>query len=160
MAIITDRRGSETWVWDVNTLDWVRGKQPVLNTDTVTVSMAGVSTESTVSSIKTNTDRVALIPLSGVASSSGNNLIVTPSASKKLRIYYLSYNPALPVEAAYRFGTTGQLFLRNNLTTAGSIISKDFGDFRYVQGAVDEPLYLNLSLAVSIIWNVFYVEVT
>lgn len=38
MALIVDRRGSEWWVWDTNTLDWVRGEQPLLEAGSVTVS--------------------------------------------------------------------------------------------------------------------------
>ena len=94
---------------------------------------------------------------SGSVSASGNNTLITPAAGKKLRTYYLAYNPSAAVEAAFRFGAAGGLFLRNDLTTAGSIVAKDFGDFRYVEGAVDEALILNLSLGVSTIWNAFYV---
>lgn len=48
------------------------------------------------------------------------------------------------------FGTGGTLWLRNT-TTARSVIAEDFGDFRYVQGAADEGLYLNLSAATSVL---------
>ena len=61
------------------------------------------------------------------------------------------------MEAAFRFGATGTLWLRNNIT-ANSVVAKDFGDFRFIQGAVDEVLILNLSLALATNWNVFYVE--
>lgn len=99
-----------------------------------------------------------LTSASGQASGSGNNTVVTPSSGKRLRIYYLSYNPLAAVEAAYRFGAAGTLFLRNNVT-ANSVIAKDFGDLRYLQGAVDEALILNLSSAVTTNWNAFYQEV-
>jgi hypothetical protein len=79
---------------------------------------------------------------------------------KRLRIYYVSYNPSAAVTVAFRFGAAGALFLRNVIATGGSIVAKDFGDFRYLQGAINESLYLNLSAAVSTAWNVFYVEVT
>lgn len=100
-----------------------------------------------------------LTPISGIASSSGNNLLITPAASKKLRIAYLSYNPNASVEVAFRFGAGGVLFLRNNVAVANSIIAKDFGDTKYVEGAVNEALNLNLSSAVDTIWNALYTEI-
>lgn len=103
--------------------------------------------------------KLKLTPVSGSVSSSGNNTVLTPTSGKKLRIYYLSYNPANPVDIAFRFGAAGPLFLRNNIVQGGSIIAKDFGDARYVEGAVDETLVLNLSSAVTAIWNAFYVEI-
>lgn len=106
-----------------------------------------------------NVSPTQLITASGTVSSSGNNTVVTPSSGKKIRVYYLSYNPSAPVTAAYRFGAAGNLFLQNNIVQGGSIVSKDFGDFRYVQGATDEVLILNLSAGVSTIWNCNYIEV-
>ena len=98
-----------------------------------------------------------LTPASGQVSGSGNNTLITPASGKRVRVYYAAYNPLLAVEAAFRFAAAGALWLRNNVT-ANSVIAKDFGDFRYVQGAVDEVLILNLSLAVSTNWSCFYVE--
>lgn len=98
-----------------------------------------------------------LTALSGSASSLGNNLLITPTTGARLHIYYVSYNNSGVVEAAFRFGTAGTLFLRNNLVMAGSIVAKEFGT-KYLAGAVNEALYLNLSQAVSTIWNVFYSE--
>ena len=95
---------------------------------------------------------------SGQVNGLGNNTLITPASGKKIRLYYCSYNPLLAVEAAFRFGASGGLFLRNNVT-ANSVIAKDYGDFRYLEGAVDEALILNLSLAVSVNWNVNYLEV-
>jgi hypothetical protein len=106
-----------------------------------------------------NVSPTQLITASGTVSSSGNNTVVTPSSGKKIRVYYLSYNPSSPVTAAYRFGAAGNLFLQNNIVQGGSIVSKDFGDFRYAQGATDEVLILNLSAGVSTIWNCNYIEV-
>lgn len=93
---------------------------------------------------------------SGTASSSGNNLIVTPTSTFTLRVHYASYNPSAATTCAFRFGTSGTMFIKNALTTGGAVIAKDFGDFRYVEGAADESLYLNLSGAVDTIWNVLY----
>lgn len=103
-------------------------------------------------------DKLQLFMASGSASASGNNTLLTPGAGKKLRVSYLSYNPVLAVEAAFRFGASGGMFLRNSVV-AGSVIAKDVGDLRYIEGAVDEPLILNLSLAVATMWNVLFVEI-
>lgn len=100
-----------------------------------------------------------LTPVSGSVSSSGNNTLITPTSGKKLRVYYLAYNPSAAVECAFRFGAAGALFLRNNLTQGGSVVAKDYGDGKYIQGATNEALVLNLSGAVATIWNVNYIEV-
>lgn len=97
-------------------------------------------------------------PVSGTTSSAGNTAVATPTSGKRIRISYLSYNPEAENECAFRFGASGALFLRN-VVPAGGIVAKDFGDYRYIQGAVDEVLYINLSDAVPTIWNVFYSEV-
>ena len=101
---------------------------------------------------------LGLTPASGSVSGSGNTTLITPTGGKSLRVFYASYNPALAVEAAFRFGASGTLWLRNSVV-ASSVIAKDFGAFRYIQGAADEALILNLSLAVTTIWNTFYIEV-
>lgn len=152
-------------VWDVDTLTWVRGRQPVISTDNLNVSLAGVSTaanqttgNTSLSSITTNTNLRLLAAASGSVSGVGNNTLITPTSGKKLRVAYLSYNPALAVECAFRFGAAGTLFLRNSLL-ANSVVAKDFGDMRYVEGAIDESLILNLSLGVATIWNCFYQEI-
>lgn len=100
----------------------------------------------------------ALTPAAGVVNAAGNNTLLTPAAGLSLRIYYASYNPLVAVEAAFRFGAAGGLWLRNNLI-ANAVVAKDFGDWRYLQGAVNEALILNLSLAVAVNWTVFYQEV-
>ena len=158
-------------VWDSTSLSWVAATQPLLEAGTV--NLQGYSTQVAVSNfpttysvtgaaltdISTNTARIALTPASGEVSGLGNNTLVTPTGGKKLRLAYVSYNPALAVEAGFRLGSSGTLFLRNSLTAGGAVVAKDFGDMRYVEGAIDAPLVLNLSLGVSVIWNALYVEV-
>lgn len=152
---------SQGYVWDVDTLDWVPavqasgtggggGDASAAKQDIGNASLASVDTK---------VSQRAQTPVSGSASSSGNNLLITPGSGKKLRISYLAYNPSASVEAAFRFGVAGNLFLRNSLTVGGSVIAKDYGDFRYIESAVNESLYLNLSGAVPTLWNVNYTEV-
>ena len=139
---------------------------------------ADAATQTTLALIKAKTDNLDVLlstrtkpadtqPVSGPGALSygsgqvnglGNNTCITPAAGKKIRVYYLNYNPLLAVEAGFRFGATGTLILRANVI-ANSVIAKDCGDFRYVEGAVDEALILNLSLAVNVIWNAFYLEI-
>lgn len=119
---------------------------------------AAAETGGNLATIKMNTDLRLLTPTSGSVSGLGNNTLITPAAGKKIRLSYASYNPALAVEAGFRFGAAGTLFLRNSIG-AGSVVAKDFGDMRYLEGAVDEALILNLSVGVATIWNALYTEV-
>lgn len=154
---VRPRAYAHNLVWDINLLSWVAMQQPILNAGTVTVT--GVATETTLLSVKTNTDHLLMFVASGSVSSSGNNLCITPTAGKKIRLHYISYNNAAAVEAAFRFGAAGTLFLRNSLTVAGCVIAKDFGDFRYIEGAINEVLNINLGTAVTVIWDAFYTEI-
>jgi hypothetical protein len=105
------------------------------------------------------TNLYELTPASGTITDAGNTIVLTPSAGKRLRIFYLSYNPDGETDIGYRFGAAGPLFLFNHIRFGGSIVGKDFGDQRYLQGAVDEDLVLNQSAIVNTNWNVFYLEV-
>lgn len=100
----------------------------------------------------------SLLVDSGQVNTLGNNVLHTPASGKKIRVYYASYNPLAAVECAFRFGASGTLWLRNNLT-ANSVIAKDFGELRYVEGGIDVALILNLSAAVNVIWNILYKEI-
>ena len=98
-----------------------------------------------------------LLSASGTASSSGANLIIAaPTAPFHIRLSYLSYNPDSPVTAAFSFGAAGTEFLKNKLQGSGSIVAKDFGDFKSLEGGEAVGLYLRLSAAVPTQWNVFY----
>ena len=108
--------------------------------------------------VSQSTPLYELTPASGLAANAGNNTVVTPAAGKRLRVSYLSVNPEAVVEAAFRFGAAGALFLRN-IVPGKAIVAKDCGDMRFIQGAVGEPLIVNLSAAVPTLWNAFYQEV-
>jgi hypothetical protein len=86
--------------------------------------------------------------------------LIFPTSGKKLRIYYVSYSPTTaPVLLYLSFSAIGAPLLRNNIVVAGSIIAKDFGSHRYVEGAVNEGFYITTSADVDIHYNVFYTEV-
>ena len=148
------------WTYNAATLTMERMQQPVLDTGSVNIaSTIGVTgtfwpTTQAISAVQT----LAATPASGSVANVGNNTLVTPAAGKKLRLFYCSYNPNLAVEVAFRFGAAGTLFLRNSVA-ANSIVAKDFGDFRYIEGGVNDLLILNLSIGVTTIWNALYVEV-
>ena len=174
-------------VWDVSTLDWVRMQQPILEGGSITLSgamnqgtpaatanrwpvqitdgtdLALVSATGALlvdgSAVTQPVSIATTVPTigAGQASSSGNNTLITPTAGMKLRVYYLSYNPVTAAECAFRFGATGTLFLRNNIASK-SVVAKEMGVSRYLEGAVNEPLILNLSDAVTTNWTVYYSE--
>lgn len=154
-------------VWDVNTLEWAPMSQPILNAGSVTIPGTVDTADRSgrlLGHVTIDSAPTVGLPLtnvnfgSGTVSSAGNNLLLTPDSGKLLRLFYCSYNPVGAVTAAFRFGAGGNLFLLNTLPGA-AIVSKEFGDIRCVQGAVDEPLYLNLSLGISTNWNIFFTEV-
>lgn len=101
-------------------------------------------------------DGIVLTPASGIVSASGLSACITPTSGRKLKIYYLAYNCLADVEAYFQFGSSSTHFLRNNIV-AHSVIAKDFHG-KLIEGLVDEPLNIVLSVAVSVIWNAFYRE--
>jgi hypothetical protein len=155
---------SDNNVYNPNTLSWEPMQQPYIDATGSNLYLALDTVESKLATLISQTDelegntvRKVLTIASGSASSSGNNTLITPTVGTRLVVYYASYNPASAVEAAFRFGAAGTLFLRNSVV-AGSVIAKDFGDFRCIRGAINEALILNLSGAVTTLWNCFYVE--
>lgn len=150
--------GEDGVLWTTTRVLHVGGRVIIPPADLVDGNLSGVFLNPAGQLLVDVTGAVQLIPASGVVSSAGNNALVTPSAGKRLRLAYVSYNPAADVEAAFRLGAAGPLWLRNQ-APAGSIISKDLGDAKHITGAPNDPLYLNLSAAVSTIWNALYIEV-
>jgi hypothetical protein len=101
--------------------------------------------------------------VSGTASVLGDTVVVTPSSGKALRVYYLSMNAdggnTADVTAYFRFGAAGAAKYKKSLK-AGAIFARAIGGGRkYIQGAMDEPLYINLSAAQTVNWDVEYDEV-
>lgn len=94
--------------------------------------------------------------VSGSTAASGNTAVVTPASGKAVRVHYVSYNPSSDQnEIAFRFGAAGTKFLLNTVP-ASSIIAKDFGDAKYITGAVDEVFYFYQGFGASTNYNVFY----
>ncbi len=98
-----------------------------------------------------------------LATASGNTELIAPSATKRLRLYYLAMNAdpsnSAMVTSAIRFGDAGQLRYRLGLT-AGSIFARAIGAGRkYVEGAIGEALNVNLSAAQSVNVVIEYEEV-
>lgn len=99
----------------------------------------------------------SLLFAGGTVTTAGNNTVVTPTAGKQLRVYYLSYNNEAAGKLGFRFGAAGALFLNYRLV-ANSVIAKELTP-RFLQGAADEVLILNLDTAFTANWTVFYREV-
>lgn len=142
-----------------------KGQLHVKLADTVTVATAeGTPAEiyGTLTGIANTvnvdiTSNLSVSWVSGNTSTSGAAL-VTPASGKKLRVYYASYNPQLvDTELGFQFAS-GVLFLYNQVP-AGSIVAKDFGDTRYIQGGIDEPLNIFIGTFALVYFNVFYTEV-
>jgi len=96
-----------------------------------------------------------LTPLGGQSVSSGNNILLTPPSGKAIRVHYASYNIKTDCEVGFRFGPAGNIWLQND-TVAKSVIAKDFGDFRWIEGEPDEALYLNVSITAVVNWTIIY----
>lgn len=105
----------------------------------------------------TDTQRL-LDSFTGVISSSGDNLIRTPASGYRIRIKWLSVEPLAPVTFYFKWGTSGKIFYTFNIVTGGSIIMRDIKE-RFLQGLINELLYINLSAPVSTIWNLDLEEV-
>ena len=103
-----------------------------------------------------------LIRSDTIDSASGASEAVIPSAGHKLRIHFLSYNPSIETQIWFQWGASdpgiNRILWFN--AKAGSIIMKDFKAFNiYLEGAVNQSLYINQIEVATTIWNVFYEEV-
>lgn len=97
-------------------------------------------------------------------SSSGTNVVHTPAAGKRIRLFWvgLSGNPSngAPVKVGIRFTTGGTDFLEVWLSQYGGAFAHFYkGGESFVLGGVDEPLVANLSAAQNVLVNIDYEEV-
>lgn len=97
------------------------------------------------------------------ASSSGNNTIHTPASGKKIRLYFFGYSAGSSVTgvlAGLRFAAAGTIFDQQYLVAPGQPYARNIqSGKRYVDGAVDEALVLNLSAAQTVYTNVELEEI-
>jgi hypothetical protein len=100
--------------------------------------------------------------LSVTASTSGDTQLVAPASGKSIRLHYLALNAdasnSAAVTAALKFGS-GALIFKLSLS-AGSLFGRNIGaGRRYIQGAVNEALSLNLSGSETVNATIEYEEV-
>jgi hypothetical protein len=102
--------------------------------------------------------------ISVTSATSGSSLIVTPTTGSYLRLHYVALNAdggnAADVTSAVCFSATGSLIYKMSLKP-GSIFARNVGaGRRYLEGAVDESLYLNLSTTQTVNVTIEYDETT
>lgn len=90
MAVIADRRGVEQWAWDVDTLDWLRCRPPLLEAGTVNIP-GTVTISGTITATGPLTDaqlRATAVPISGTVTAnagSGTMAVSGPLTDAQLR---------------------------------------------------------------------------
>lgn len=113
--------------------------------------------------MRTDVQSRVLTKATVTASSSGNNTILTPTAGSKIRLYHLGYSAGAGVTGVLvgaRFGAAGTIFDNEYLVTAGQAFARNIqAGKRYVDGAVNEPLVVNLSGAQTVYVNIEYEEI-
>ncbi|HEX4843182.1 MAG TPA: hypothetical protein VFV57_05885 [Limnobacter sp.] len=124
---------------------WLRAIYEKL-TGGVTVGNAGVSTKA----INTST--------------AGNTVVVTPSSGKAVRLWWYNITAdadnTAKVVSGLRFGAAGAFIYRSSLSKYGQGTAHSFKSGNsYVQGAVDEALFVNLDVAQLVYVNIDYEEV-
>jgi hypothetical protein len=162
--------GQKSYVWSIAELAWVPLLQPggseggggdasAANQATEIARLQSILTQLQ-GGIDVNSFALSWVAQSLTVFDGAPAAILTPLSGKKLRVYYASYSPtSAPTLLYFSFGSGGAPFLRNNIVVAGSIIAKDFGSHRYVEGGVNVPLYVTTNADVDVHYNVFYTEV-
>lgn len=97
------------------------------------------------------------------ASSSGDNTIHTPAAGKKIRLYYLALSAnganSADVTTVVKFAAGGATKYKLSLK-AGAIWARNIGaGRRYLEGAANEALIVNLSAAQTVHASLEYEEI-
>ena len=98
------------------------------------------------------------------ATSSGDNSIIIPDASKRIRLYYIMLNAdgsnTTDVTVTVKFGAGGDPKYKLSLRK-GAIFARNIGaGRRYIEGGVGEALVFSLSTAVNgLHWSVEYEQV-
>ncbi len=105
-------------------------------------------------SITASVSNESITPTAVTASASGDNTIFTPTGGTSARVYYVSLSAdggnSADVTAIVKFGAGGTSRYKVSLK-AGSIWARNIGAGRkYMQGAVNEAVIVNLSAAQSV----------
>ena len=105
----------------------------------------------------------AVTSVEATASASGNTLVKTPSSGKKLRVYSYKYSGGSDVTGVLcglRFTTTGTIFGIARIVTDGHAFAHNVaGGNGYIEGGVDESLYINLGAAQTVYAGAEVIEV-
>lgn len=94
-----------------------------------------------------------------LANSSGDTTLVTPSAGQAVRLYFFGYSASSSnssaVRASLRFGSNTAF--DNQYLMASQPYARNIGAGRkYIQGATNEALIVNLSAAETVYCNIEY----
>lgn len=96
-------------------------------------------------------------------SSSGNNTVHTPGGGLAVRLYYISlsadYDNTASVTAYLRFGAAGSAQYKVELPPGATWARNIGAGRRYITGAADEAVIVNLSAAQTVYASIEYVEV-
>lgn len=146
--------------------DQVNGvtKTTVGGKEALDVNFAGSSTAPGTVIGTVDTLEEAITAKNVIASASGDTIVHTPTAGKKIRLWW--YNmAALPsnaghVIAALKFAAGGTPFNRTPLSQYGAATAHSFKAGRsYVEGAVGEALIVNLDSANTVYVNIDFEEI-
>jgi len=105
-----------------------------------------------------------IIALAANTNTSGDTIVATPASGKKIRLwwYNMGAHPAnsAHVVAGLKFGVSGTPFNETPLSQYGAATAHSFKSGRsYIEGAVDESLYIALDTAQLVYVNIDYEEI-
>lgn len=124
----------------------------------VPVSSTTLATESSLAFTKSKFQPAVRTTEAGVATSSGDTAIHTPASGKKCRLYWIglssSQDNANENLVIVKFGASGPAVYRWRMGSPGA-----FAHWEILDGAVDQPLILNLANGEDIDWNITYEDV-
>jgi hypothetical protein len=117
----------------------------------------------TLDSEAVNTVDKSMTSTEATANTSGNTLVKTPASGKKLRVYSYKYSGGSDVTGVLcglRFTTTGTIFGTARIVTDGHAFAHNVaGGNGYIEGGVDESLYVNLGAAQTVYAGAEVIEV-
>jgi hypothetical protein len=105
--------------------------------------------------------RKEISTVTGTATVSGNNTVITATSGKKIRVYGYELNNAgtTNITIYLTFATSSISFGKKELANEGGLSQFNFIPF-YKEGATSENLSLNLSGTATINYTIYYIEVT